>query len=331
MIRLLISIGLICCILQHSSFGINYRDDVLIFSNYPESIQQSGVVYDGVLSHQKTRFSYYHLNNTKRRLYLSLHIKNLESYPVTLNVIQSVAQPGLEGLAVGHAATVDYLNRLIRNDPQRMVIQPGETRSFLMQPFYPQFVIGGYFLFEKPAEDRLNLNVAVLNDRYDSISRIKTGHPYFSCGVYDRPYFDIDASYDFSSPIEEIRFGDVPFLSDTHSAEALKGNYAAIYKYNIRLKNVYAFPVYIDFLFSPVAGAARGTFVVDGQLHQNARVKNYINIIPEVIQTFQLNPMETRDIDIFSIPEPGAFYPLNLVFRRRFSSNVLGQSVVPLS
>ena len=50
---------------------------------------------------------------------------------------------------------------------------------------------------------------------------------------------------------------------------------------------------------------------------ENKRVKNYVNIRPERLISYRLEPQESRTVQLHTLPESGAFYPLDMVFRRQ--------------
>jgi len=106
---------LILSVLTTPFWGIDIEDQGLIFSNYPETIRQTGVVYNGELDWERTRFSYYHKNGMKQTLYYSMLIQNMSDTTATVNITYAAGDPNKEGLAVGHQTTYHYLKKLRKN------------------------------------------------------------------------------------------------------------------------------------------------------------------------------------------------------------------------
>jgi hypothetical protein len=131
-------------------------------------------------------------------------------------------------------------------------------------------------------------------------------------GVFLNPDISSDISYNIGQSELSVPVGVSPWLCDIETGAPNQGNYGAIYKFNLILGNQTPDAKSVKVYFSPVNGAARGIFVIDGILYESSLVKPGHN---SCICELPLNPKERRMVKIFTTPQSASCYPVNLIFK----------------
>jgi hypothetical protein len=92
----------------------------------------------------------------------------------------------------------------------------------------------------------------------------------------------------------------------------LHGDYGVFYVVEATVDNPRATPVQVDVAARGSAGAARGTFFVDGVLNETKVLRGGAE---ELLTRFPLAPRSQRRIIVETMPESASNYPVTLVFR----------------
>ena len=71
----------------------------------------------------------------------------------------------------------------------------------------------------------------------------------------------------------------------------------------------------INLLFSPLAGVASGYFLIQNKEVESPLVKNPLKEHPNTLYSVEIGPKVQKKLRIKTIPQPGSFYPIQLVLQ----------------
>lgn len=283
----------------------------LALSNRPERISGPGIVFDRVLPQAPTRVLYHHKNNPDQpERYLEVSLTADKPGKVAL-IVGSVG-PSEDEIHVGHIATHRWLTRAFARQGQvleipaggrivdRLRMKPGQTVSG-MASLVP--LEGGPF--------RLTIATERSDVRVPEVPNARTARGIFP-GVLEASYSHLlGGKYTF------IQLGDPPFLTDPETGEASPGNFGTVYRVKLLLYNPHSEPMKAHLDFSPGGGPARGVVMIDDNFLDVAMATSSQTI---GLQSWTLEPHESRQVNIETLPQSGSNYPVRLVVRSEWKS-----------
>ncbi|MFT5171159.1 MAG: hypothetical protein ACI9BD_000931, partial [Candidatus Marinamargulisbacteria bacterium] len=142
------------------------------------------------------------------------------------------------------------------------------------------------------------------------------GEEVFSFGAFDETVRETITTFDVSENIDSIRIGGEPFLEDKHRNITLRGNYGLFYDVQINFVNSGKEPRRVNLFFTPAAGNVRGVLVINGKLMETEFLESrrQIEISQKLFMTV-VQPNEVQTLRLQMMPQPGSFYPVQLVMR----------------
>ncbi|GEM87611.1 hypothetical protein MGR01S_22360 [Meiothermus granaticius NBRC 107808] len=301
----------------------------LLFSDSPENVSQSGVLYADVVS-GPARVLAYHVNVMPIPARLVLLATNLEGVPVNVAVSRLGATSATRVVAVlGQVSLMDFWNAAGQG---QLTLQPGQTAMlYVSSPLLSGQ--GLNLMADLMTTGRVNWTLAMLEEGLFSpstsvnpqgLSALLTNLPNLEPdGIHVRGTFPgavRNLRVRLEGPVGRLVLGDGnadPFITGvdalTGAPSVLKGNYGVTY--TIALENALG-----------VAGA----FVPRGGLYSGAiRVNGTLTPVPESGVLYRPDsPMllfrasESDQVNLEFIPASGSFLPVNLLFYRLSPENV---------
>lgn len=298
---------------------IKYDDNVdkLFVSNNPEEVKYSGTLLSGeIFGAETARLILYHKNSSSKLQDVTVLLKNEEKYSQKVYVALGFGGPNRGGLFAGHLATKRFYRSVMSNEGGIIEIPPGGTAVVFEKIAKVDQVVSGIFRIKKINKGRLTVSTAMIdNESMGMITQIdheeeNKGHVG---GVFNGGTRIIRNTYYAGEDIENIRIGDQPFLTDNEQGLELRGNYGLNYKLELELINSSRRQKKINLFFVPSGGIARGIFLVDNKIIETGLLNPiYWNDMSKIISV-DLVPGETRRMVLYTMPQPGSFYPVNIV------------------
>lgn len=311
MIRLRwIIVGCLVCTQLVASF---LEDDYLILSNTPESFLAPGLVYQGIMP-SSVRILYYHKNIYQSDLHYEITVKNTSPDPISVDLLKGLSGPNPDGLFVGHKATVSFLEKGMTNAYDRIHLLPGEVATLIRHPVKPDHVISGFLKIKSDAHPHVYLRIRIIDQMLSHMAGLdyEMGTQLYESNIVPS-FLSSKLTFSATSPIRELSLGQFPYVKDIVDGTPLKGNYGVAYEFFVTLTNPTTETRDIVLLFSPVGGMARATLIIDDELVQTGLVDHRTDHRPTEIKRFRLTANETRRVTIYTMPQPGAYYPVNLI------------------
>jgi len=289
----------------------------LLVSNRPELVLENGILFSAPIpGSQAIRLLYSHKNGTTSGRWLRVLLKNRQDQPAVVQVLGGRAGPDRNEIFVGHMAARRFLDALNREEGYLATLHPGETLSVAEIYYARDEVISGLAQFQVNQGPQLELVVESRDSWEGLLPRLAA--PFNPFRIHPRGTFTpaeilLSASYRAGDEPVEIEFGQGPWLVDTTTGEPNTGNFGALYRMQIELENPSPATRQVEMAFNPLGeGAARGTFLLDGQLLDTTMVRPGGQV---VLTSLTLGPGERRTLNMVTLPEAGSSYPARLILR----------------
>ena len=290
-------------------------DDYLIVSNNPEIIPQAGVLFTSeIKSGDSARFLYFHRVKAQDSFDLTTSLKN--SSPVTAEVflIRAIGGPDSDGIFAGHMATMRFLDAMRYRSGQIIEVPPKNEVPLSSQRLLKRKEIAsGIFRVRLLKGEALTLKVEARKGTAEAL-------PFITSAAGDRrsadhfpsPEIYLEKSYQVSKGSLEIRLGEKP-AKKSLDGNILIGNYGALHRIQLKLINDLPEVKSVKLSYGAAGGLTRGVFVVEGQIYETGLLGSKVK--EEEVLSLELPPRTTKNLILLTMPQPGVYYPTNLILR----------------
>lgn len=312
----------------------------LYYSNNPEQVHGSIKLFTAPLSPGRAiRLDYHHQNSSGKPLIFHSDVVNAGDKTVSVYLMDGVAQPEVDTVAIGQKAGVAFLKALDSGTGLVLQVPPHSRVPLVVQSFAPLLTVSGILEVQQIGgpDGALSLTVAADDDRETLASsplnlaeavaqtsgeksRLVSApaasltpgatqgtSPY----VFGAPRVSLNSSYAVGGKWAYLRLGNAEALRNAAGTQTLWGNYGVSYFISLHLTNPTAQPRTVSVLFSPEAGLAAGVFEVPGQ-----PLLQFPPMPPpaeEEVTRMRLQPGENRTISVRTLLLNGSAYPASLV------------------
>lgn len=289
----------------------------LMVSNNPEGFKGPGILFrEQFPDHSPVRLFYHHDNRGKAPYVLEMLLQNKSKRLSSVHVLEGIAGSDTREISVGASAAERYFSALKHNLGRVVQIEPEGSIVLAKTKLEPKGVASGVLRLSpldasrpivmmrvRPlsAGEDADFDKQALLD--DSVKRSK--------GIYENPEITLESRYTVGGDYAFTTIGRDALLRDLRTSAPDYGNYGVFYKVRLRLINPSQKSAFVHVMFSPGGGPARGIFLINGKTLIKSPVVCASGSYP--IVTAQLQPGETRDVEIETMPLGGSFYPVRLV------------------
>ncbi len=294
-----------------------FSPGLLFYDDDPEHVMQDGVLFRAtVTAKQPARLYYYHDDAADPRL-LAVALSSNSQDPTSVQLVQASAGPNMDVMHVGQTLTKNFLLtkalgegvvvNLPQDDPYLLADVPMATRQLVSGTVDLRVLSGGPIVVTVLAvsagiDPRSLLNAPVL-----------PGDGHHRTGVFRIAGFGSDAlSYSAGGADATLVVGDTeptPPSVDPVAPGHDYGDYGVVHTVDLALTNPGTAPATAYLFFEPLAGPARGSFLIDGSLVDIGCVRLRI---PYQITAFELAPGETYHTAVRTMTDGGSFYPAEI-------------------
>ncbi len=312
----------------------------LYYSNNPEQVHGSIKLFTAPLSPgHPIRLDYHHQNSSGKPLIFHSDVVNASDKSVSVYLMDGVAQPEVDTVAIGQKVGVAFLKALDSGTGLVLQVPPHSRVPLVVQAFAPLLTVSGILEVQQISgtDGVLSLTVAADDDREALASSplnlaeavaqtsgeksrlvsapaasltpgaVQGTSPY----VFGAPRVSLHSSYAVGGKWVYLRLGNADSLRNAAGTQTLWGNYGVSYFITLHLTNPTAQPRTVSVLFSPEAGLAAGVFEVPGQpLLQFAPMPPPAE---EEVTRVRLQPGESKTVSVRTLLLNGSAYPASLV------------------
>jgi hypothetical protein len=291
-----------------------FAPGLLFYDDDPEHVVQDGVLFRGtVTSSQPARLYYYHDDGQDpRRLVVAL--RSTAATPTSVHLVEASAGPNEDVMYVGQTVTKNFL--LTKTHDQGIVLDLPPSEPFLLKDvaMTARQLVAGTVDLRVLSGGPVVVSVLAVSSGVDPRGLLDgpvlPGDGHHRTGAFNIAGFGTEAlDYTVSGPDATIVIGDTdptPPSADPAVTGHDYGDYGVVHTLNLTLHNPGSTPAPAYLFFRPLAGPARGSFLIDGNLVDIGCVRLST---PYQVTTFTLSPGQTYRTVVRTMTDGGSFYP----------------------
>lgn len=290
---------------------------LLFYDDDPEHVAQDGVFFRGtVASAQPTRLYYYHDAAADARM-LVVALASDSQDPTSVQLVDASAGPNMDVMHVGQTLTKNFL--LTKAHGEGVVVNLAQDEPYLLAdvPMAARQLVSGTVDLRVLSGGPVVVTVLAVSAGVDPRSLldgpILPGDGHHRSGVFAISGFGSDAlKFAAGEPDATLVIGDTdptPPSVDPAAPGHDYGDYGVLHAIDLTMTNPGAAPVTAYLFFKPLAGPARGSFLIDGNLVDIGCVRLPT---PYQITSFELNPGQTYQTVVQTMTDGGSFYPAEI-------------------
>ncbi len=291
--------------------------EVLFYDDDPEHVTQDGVLFRGtVTATEPTRLYYYHDDAADpRKLVVALSSNSQD--PTSVQLVDASAGPNMDVMHVGQTLTKNFL--LTKARGEGIVVNLSQDEPYLLAdtPMTERQLVNGNVDLRVLSGGPVVVTVLAISPGVDARSLLDgpvlpdDGH--HRTGVFKIGGFGTDAlNYSAGGPDATLVIGDTeptPESVDPAAPGHDYGDYGIEHVINLTLTNAGTIPATAYLFLKPLAGPARASFLIDGNLVDVGCVRLPA---PYQITSFDLAPGQTYRTAVRTMTDGGSFYPAEI-------------------
>lgn len=291
--------------------------DTLMVSDFPESLTENGVLFAADLKQDvPSRFLLYHYDppgQPDRRVVL--RVANDNSEPALVQFIVGTGGPDRYEMEAGHAATKEFLTRMIQNEGRLITVPANSSLNLVELPLGAGTTVSSLLQLRLLSGQHVHLTLFAQDATDDPSAPVTqtdllTGAERHARGIYLVPEFHQAVTWSVQDPYLQLPIGQLP-LENSLQGQALSGDYGVLEAFVVTIQNPTAQPQAVAIYENPRGGSATGTYVIDGVLVQSHQVPAFSRY---KIRQYVVPARGFVRVTVVTMPEGGSSYPLVLVF-----------------
>jgi hypothetical protein len=294
-----------------------FAPGLLFYDDDPEHVGQDGVLFRGtVTSAQPARLYYYHDDTVDpRSLVVVLSAESQD--PTSVQLVQASAGPNMDVMHVGQTLTKNFLMTKEHGEGIVVNLAPDEPYVLSDVPMTSRQLVSGTIDLRVLSGGPVVASVLTVSSGVDPITLLNgpvlPGDGHHRTGAFLIGGYGSDAlSYTAGGADATLTIGDTdptPQSVDPSAAGHDYGDYGVVHTIDLTLTNPGTTPTAAYLFFKPLAGPARGSFLIDGSLVDVGCVRLPV---PYQITAFDLSPGQTYRTEVRTMTDGGSFYPAQI-------------------
>lgn len=289
---------------------------LLFYDDDPEHVLQDGVLFRGsVAMSEPARLYYYHDDGSDpRRLVVSL--QNSGQDPTSVQLIAAGAGPNIDVMQVGQAVTKKFL--LTKSQHEGVILDLSGDQPYLMtdMPMTARQLVAGTADIRVLSGGPVQVTVLGVSPGVDPRALlggpVLAGDGHHRTGVFSIAGFgNENLSYSVGGADADVVIGDTdptPPSVDPSAQGHDYGDYGVVHTIALTLENPSPTPAAAYLFLQPLAGPARASFLIDGNVVDIGCVR-----VPSRYQVTELevSPGRTSHV-VQTMTDGGSFYPVRV-------------------
>jgi hypothetical protein len=290
---------------------------LLFYDDDPEHVAQDGVLFRGSVSlAAPARLYYYHDDLADpRRLVVALRSSSQDLTSVQL--IEATAGPNIDVMQVGQSVSKRFM--LTKTQHEGVILDLSGGLPYLMTdlPMTARQLVAGTADLRVLSGGPIDVTVLAVSPGVDPRTLLDgpvlPGDGHHRTGVFSIAGFGSEnLSFSAGGPDATTVIGDTdptPANVDPSAGGRDYGDYGVLHTIDLTFENPSSVPSAAYVFVQPLAGPARGSFLLDGNAVDIGCVR-----VPSryEITAFQLLPGQTSHVVLQTMTDGGSFYPIRL-------------------
>ena len=292
----------------------------LFYDDDPEHVVQDGVLFRAqIAAGQPSRLYYYHDDGTDPRRVVVV-LTSLTQNPTSVQAIDVSAGPNIDVMQVGHAVSREFL--LTKSRSEGTILDLPQDAPYFVADLAMNARQGVAGTMDLRVLSGGPVKVTVLAVSPDVDPRTLLDAPVLAddghhrTGAFRLAGFGTDSvSYNVGGEDAKVVIGDreptPPNVqpTDDPSAGHDYGDYGVTHTIDVALANPTDAPATAYLYFRPIAGIARASFLVDGNLVEIGCVRQPV---PYQIASYDLPAHQNQRAFVQTMTDGGSFYPVEI-------------------
>lgn len=290
---------------------------LLFYDDDPEHVAQDGVLFRGSVSlAAPARLYYYHDDLADpRRLVVALRSSSQD--PTSVQLIEATAGPNIDVMQVGQSVSKRFM--LTKTQHEGVILDLSGGLPYLMTdlPMTARQLVAGTADLRVLSGGPIDVTVLAVSPGVDPRTLLDgpvlPGDGHHRTGVFSIAGFGSEnLSFSAGGPDATTVIGDTdptPANVDPSAGGRDYGDYGVLHTIDLTFENPSSVPSAAYVFVQPLAGPARGSFMLDGNAVDIGCVR-----VPSryEITAFQLLPGQTSHVVLQTMTDGGSFYPIRL-------------------
>ncbi len=309
-------------------------EDLLWYSNNPENLLDVGPLYWGDLKRgQPVRLLAHHYNKTSRPMVVQYVLANGSDFPASVAVIMGDAAPDKDPTKVGYRAGNEFFKSWLGHSAEVVQVPPRSVVPLIMRRLAPvdtMSALGTLRLLSGDCEELALIGVNRWSSELPEFweASLQRARPWqysvplaldsFDLSiagsgkdVFVNPLRQISFEYEHGGKFAFIRIGQEA-IESVDGGQRLLGNFGVHYLIEGTIANPSDRKQKVEVVFEASAGYSGAIFTVNGQYVDAAllQTKQKFSLLEVTLE-----PGETRNVRIQTVPLSGAHYPATITVR----------------
>ncbi len=293
--------------------------DLLLVSNRPEVITDSGLLFHETLDREKSaRLLYHHMNGGEGKArVLKITLANPSGFRVLVHYASGIAGPSPDPVFVGFSSTARFLERLVNGRGYVVEVAPRGAVTFNAYTLAPNALVSGLMQFQVieggPVELSVHVRLPWLLDRTVTTDLGPWAFPH-PRGTFPGAPVEVVRELRAGEPAPVADLGIMSEARDVRTGESLVGDYGILYRLRLRVTNPTDREATVSLVAHAAGGLARGLFYVDREPVDIGLLRPREE---RVVGVFAIPAGAARELLIVTMPVAGSYYPVRLSLRPR--------------
>lgn len=297
-----------------------FTPGVLFYDDDPEHVSQDGVLFRGTVSATApTRLFYYHDAGADpgnaRKLVVALRSDSQD--PTSVQLVDASAGPNMDVMYVGQTLTKNFL--LTKSLGEGLVVTLSQDEPYVIddRSMNARELVTGAVDLRVLSGGPVIVTVLAVSPGVDARSLLATpvlpGDGHHRTGAFRIAGFGADAlSYSAGGPDATVVVGDTeptPPSVDAGAPGHDYGDYGVLHTIDLTMSNPGSAPSTTYLYLKPLAGPARGSFLIGGSLFDVGCVRVPS---PYEVTSFDLAAGASSRVVVQTMTDGGSFYPVQI-------------------
>jgi hypothetical protein len=294
-----------------------FSPSLLFYDDDPEHVSQDGVLFRGTVSAaQPARLFYYH-DDTQDPHVLDVALTSNSQDPTSVQLVDARAGPNMDVMHVGQTLTKNFL--LTKARGEGVIVNLSQDEPYLLAdvPMAARQLVSGTVDLRVLSGGPIVVTVVAVSAGIDARSLINgpvlPGDGHRRNGIFTIAGYGFDKlAYTAGGPDATLVIGDTdptPPNADPPATGHDYGDYGVIHTVDLAMTNPGSAPFTAYLYFKPLAGPARGAFLISGNFFDVGCVREPT---PYQITSFELAPGQTYNTVVQTMTDGGSFYPAQI-------------------